>query len=78
VTNPGEITTHEVVELIKQAGVSRKDFVFFKSEDEFMHVAAKTPRSNCVMDSAKLTSVGITLTPVRQAVTEALQRWQTH
>jgi dTDP-4-dehydrorhamnose reductase len=76
VTNPGAITTHEVVELIKETGVSRKDFVFFKSEDEFMHVAAKTPRSNCVMDSSKLTSVGITLTPVRQAVTDALRRWQ--
>jgi dTDP-4-dehydrorhamnose reductase len=76
VTNPGAITTHEVVELIKETGVCRKDFVFFKSEDEFMHVAAKTPRSNCVMDSSKLTSVGITLTPVRQAVTDALRRWK--
>jgi dTDP-4-dehydrorhamnose reductase len=76
VTNPGAITTHEVVELIKETGVCRKDFVFFKSEDEFMHVAAKTPRSNCVMDASKLTSVGITLTPVRQAVTDALRRWK--
>jgi dTDP-4-dehydrorhamnose reductase len=76
VTNPGAITTHEVVELIKETGVSRKDFAFFKSEDEFMHVAAKTPRSNCVMDSSKLTSVGITLTPVRQAVTAALRQWR--
>lgn len=76
VTNPGAITTHEVVELIKQSGVCRKDFVFFKSEDEFMRVAAKTPRSNCVMDSAKLTSVGITMTPVREAVQQALATWK--
>jgi dTDP-4-dehydrorhamnose reductase len=77
VTNPGAITTHEVVELIKQSGVSNKNFVFFKSEDEFMKVAAKTPRSNCVMDSSKLASVGITLTPVREAVSEALRAWKT-
>lgn len=76
VTNPGSVTTHEVVDLIKQSGVCAKDFVFFKSEDEFMHVAAKTPRSNCVMDSSKLASVGITLRPVREAITDALRHWQ--
>lgn len=76
VTNPGAITTHEVVELIKQSGVCRKDFVFFKSEDEFMKVAAKTPRSNCVMDSDKLASVGITMTPVHDAVQHALATWK--
>ncbi|HVU34609.1 MAG TPA: sugar nucleotide-binding protein [Opitutaceae bacterium] len=76
VTNPGAITTHEVVELIRKSGVCPKEFVFFKNEDEFMHVAAKTPRSNCVMDSGKLAAAGITLTPVRDAVTDALRRWQ--
>ncbi len=76
VTNPGSITTHEVVELIRQSGVCRKEFVFFKDEDEFMHVAAKTPRSNCVMDSSKLASVGIQLTEVREAVARDLGRWQ--
>ena len=76
VTNPGHITTHEVVDLIQQSGVCRKEFSFFGSEDEFMHVAAKTPRSNCVMDSAKLASVGIQLTPVRTAIQSALARWK--
>ena len=76
VTNPGAVTTHEVVEMIKQSGVCRKEFVFFKNEDEFMHKAAKTPRSNCAMDSSKLASVGITMTPVREAVTQALRTWR--
>jgi dTDP-4-dehydrorhamnose reductase len=76
VTNPGFVTTHEVVELIKQSGVCRKEFVFFKDEDEFMHTAAKTPRSNCVMDSSKLASVGITLTDVREIITRDLRRWE--
>lgn len=76
VTNPGRVTTHEVVDLIKRSGVSNKDFVFFRDEDEFMHVAAKTPRSNCVMDSGKLTHAGITMTEVHEAVARDLQRWQ--
>jgi hypothetical protein len=76
VTNPGQVTTHEVVDLIKKSGVSNKEFSFFKSEDEFMHVAAKTPRSNCTMDSAKLAAVGITLTEVHEAVSRDLRNWR--
>ncbi len=76
VTNPGKVTTHEVVELIQASGVCRKEFSFFRSEDEFMHVAAKTPRSNCVMDSSKLAGVGIRLTPVHDAIAVALRIWK--
>ncbi len=75
VTNPGQVTTHEVVDLIKLTGVSNKDFVFFKDETDFMARAAKTPRSNCVMDSTKLASVGIAMTEVHAAVERDLRRW---
>ncbi len=76
VTNPGHVTTQEVVALIRQSGVCVKDYVFFKSEDEFMHVAAKTPRSNCVMTSAKLAATSIALTEVHEAVARDLARWK--
>jgi len=76
VTNPGQITTREVVDLIKKTGVSNKDFVFFKDEDEFMHIAAKTPRSNCVMDSRKLAAAGIEMTEVHTAVERDLKNWK--
>jgi dTDP-4-dehydrorhamnose reductase len=76
VTNPGRVTTHEVVELIRRSGVCTKTFSFFKSEDEFMSVAAKTPRSNCVMDSSKLERAGIRLTPVHEAVERDLKAWR--
>lgn len=76
VTNPGQVTTHEVVDLIRQSGVSTKEFVFFKDEDEFMHVAAKTPRSNCVMDSTKLARAGIAMTEVHEAVARDLRAWR--
>ena len=76
VTNPGQVTTHEVVELIRKTGVSNKNFTFFKSEAEFMTIAAKTPRSNCVMTSAKLAAVGIRMTEVHEAVERDLRRWR--
>ncbi len=76
VTNPGEVTTREVVELILKSGVCRKDYKFFKSEDEFMQIAAKTPRSNCTLDTTKLQSTGISMTEVHEAVEQALKIWQ--
>ena len=76
VTNPGRVTTREVVALIKQSGVCAKEFSFFEDETEFMAKAAKTPRSNCVLDTSKLQGAGVVLTEVHAAVEQALARWQ--
>ncbi|PHX85517.1 MAG: dTDP-4-dehydrorhamnose reductase [Opitutia bacterium] len=75
VTNPGQVTTRQVVDHILKSGVLKKDYIFFKDESEFMHVAAKTPRSNCTMNSAKLASVGITMTEVNEALERDLRNW---
>ena len=76
ITNPGQVTTHEVVDLIRKSGVCVKDYVFFKDETDFMHTAAKTPRSNCVMDSTKLARAGIVMTEVHEAIARDLARWK--
>lgn len=76
VTNPGTVTTRRVVELIEESGVCRKHWDFFDSEEEFMKIAAKTPRSNCIMSSAKLSAAGITMTPVEEAIRRALASWK--
>ena len=77
VTNPGVVTTREVAAMIQQSGVagSEKRFQFFDDEAEFMQKAAKTPRSNCVLDASKLAGVGIHLTEVHEAVERALREW---
>ena len=76
VTNPGHVTTHEVVEHILKSGVHPKNYVFFKDETDFMKKAAKTPRSNCVMTSAKLAGVGIHMTEVHEALARDLRNWR--
>lgn len=76
VTNEGRVTTREVVDLIRRSGVSSKPFVFFRDEAEFMRTAAKTPRSNCVLDSSKLARAGIRMTEVHEAVERALRAWR--
>ena len=74
-TNPGIVTTREIVDLIKQSGVHDGEFRFFTNEDEFMQVAANTPRSNCVMSSEKLLQTGIQLTEVHEAIERDLRNW---
>lgn len=75
VTNPGQITARQIIELVKKHGLSEKTFSFFEDETEFMKEAALTPRSNCVMDSSKLASVGIKMTPVVECVEACLASW---
>ncbi len=75
VTNPGHVTTREVVSMIEKAGVHPKKYEFFESEAEFMKLAAKTPRSNCVMSSEKLARAGIVMTEVHASIENALRRW---
>lgn len=75
-TNPGTVSTREVVELIQRSGVCPKKFDFFSSEDEFMKHAAKTPRSNCVLDSTKALQAGLKLSNVHEAINTALLHWK--
>lgn len=75
ITNTGFVTTHEVAALIKEHLLPNKDFKFFTDEDEFMKLAAKTPRSNCVMDNSKLRNAGIEIPEVHDAVIQSLRDW---
>lgn len=85
-TNPGAITTRQVVGWIEEVREQRKrdgrpqpfpeSFDFFESEEEFMQLAANTPRSNCVMNTDKLAKTGIVMRPVEEAVREALANWK--
>ena len=76
VTNPGFVTTRHVVEQIEQALKPAKKFEFWASDEEFYKVAAKTPRSNCVMDTTKLLSVGVKIRGVEEALEDSLKNWQ--
>jgi dTDP-4-dehydrorhamnose reductase len=76
-TNPGSVTTREVAALIGRSGVLQKGYDFFADEAEFMRVAAKTPRSNCVLDVSKLAGCGIRMTEIHEAIEIALARWKT-
>ena len=76
VTNTGSVTSREVVAAIRKHLLPDKEFEFFGSEEEFMNVAAKTPRSNCVMDNSKLRQAGVTISHVQDAIEQSLKNWQ--
>ncbi len=75
-TNPGSVNTQQVVELIRKHGLSDRTFRFFDSEDQFMRTAAIAPRSNCVLDSRKAISAGISMRPVEEALEQAMKNWK--
>ena len=75
-TNPGSVTTPDVVDLIRKHGLSKKDFQFFDSESQFMQTAATAPRSNCVLDSSKAVAAGLPISPIHKVLDEAMRNWQ--
>jgi dTDP-4-dehydrorhamnose reductase len=75
-TNPGFITTRQVVGMIQRILKPQRPFEFWANDEEFYRVAAKTPRSNCVMDTTKLLSAGIKMRPVEEALEDALKNWK--
>ena len=76
VTNPGFVTTRHVVELVEKYLKPAKKFEYWESDEEFYKVAAKTPRSNCVMDISKLLKAGVKVRPVEEALEHALKNWK--
>jgi len=76
VTNPGFVTTRHVVEMIEKILKPNRRFEFWKDDAEFYKVAAKAPRSNCVLDVSKIASAGVKIRPVEEAIERSLEDWK--
>jgi UDP-glucose 4,6-dehydratase len=76
VTNPGFVTTRHVVEQVERFLKPARKFEYWASDEEFYKVAAKTPRSNCVMDVSKLLATGVKVRGVEEALEDSLKNWQ--
>lgn len=74
-TNPGAVTTRQVAQLIQKHINPQQQFSFFEDERQFMEVAVKAPRSNCVLDSSKAIAAGLKLPPIEEAIERALSCW---
>ncbi len=76
VTNPGFVTSRQVVEMIQKTLQPKRAFAYWADDEEFYRTAAQTPRSNCILDAAKLLAAGVPMRPVEEALEEALHTWR--
>jgi dTDP-4-dehydrorhamnose reductase len=76
VTNPGFVTSRQVVEMIQTILRPARAFEFWTNDEEFYRLAAKTPRSNCILDVSKLLAAGVHIRPVEDALDESLRHWR--
>jgi dTDP-4-dehydrorhamnose reductase len=76
ITNPGFVTTRQVVDMVQKVLHPDRKFEFWRSDEEFYRVAAKTPRSNCVLDVSKLLATGVKIRPVMEALEASLREWK--
>ena len=76
VTNSGFVTTRQVVAMIEKILKPRRKFEFWRDDAEFYQQAAKTPRSNCVMDVSKLLAAGVKMRSVHEALEDSLKNWR--
>jgi UDP-glucose 4,6-dehydratase len=76
VTNQGFVTSRQVVGLIEKILKPHRKFEFWKDDSEFYGQAAKTPRSNCVMDVSKLLAAGVKMRGVYEALEDSLKNWK--
>jgi UDP-glucose 4,6-dehydratase len=52
-----------------------REFQYWMDDAEFYRQAARTPRSNCVLDVSKIVATGIPLRPVEEALEDTLRHW---
>ena len=75
VANKQWITTRDVGALLRQYRDASLHLRFFENEDHFYKEAAVTPRSNAIMSVDAVTSLGIDLLPIQEALERSLINW---
>ena len=53
ISNPGAMSTNQVIELIKEYISPEQEYTFFTDHEDF-NKRVKAPRSNCVLDTSKM------------------------
>ena len=76
VTNPGAVTTRQVVEMMKRTLKPARRFRYWMDDREFYREGAKGPRSNAVLDVSKLLNTGVKMRSVEEALEDSLEKWQ--
>jgi dTDP-4-dehydrorhamnose reductase len=76
VTNPGAISTRQIIAKIERLLKPARPFEFFADDAQFYAAGVKAPRSNCILDPQKLLAAGVRMRPVGEAFEDALLQWR--
>ena len=74
ITNLGAMNTRDIVAMMERILQPEREFKYWESDEEF-YKFAKSPRSNCVLNMAKLESTGIQMRPLKEAIRDSLLNW---
>jgi dTDP-4-dehydrorhamnose reductase len=76
VTNPGAISTRQIIAKIERVLKPGRAFEFFADDAQFYATGVKAPRSNCILDTTKLRAAGVQMRPVAEALEDSLRNWR--
>jgi dTDP-4-dehydrorhamnose reductase len=76
ITNPGAVSTRQVVEMIQQVLKPSRRLEFWANDLEFYSQPGRAPRSSCILDVTKLLGAGVKMRPVKEALADALRAWR--
>jgi dTDP-4-dehydrorhamnose reductase len=74
VTNPGAVTTHELIEGLQRVLKPPPRFKFGPPDEDPARASSATPQSHCILDVTKLLKTGVKMRPVGEAVRDSLER----
>jgi hypothetical protein len=74
VVNNGSIDAAEVVDILKQHGVSNPNWKFVTIKEANFKVC----RSNCILSTERIKKLGIDLPDVRESLTKAIKQFSTY
>lgn len=76
VTNPGIVTTRQIVEMIQKILKPARYFDFWQDDSESHNQGNRVPGANCILDVSKLLATGVYMRPLAEAIEEALKNWR--
>lgn len=75
-TNPGYVSTKEVIGLIQETIKKKWKPSFWRSDDEFYRLGAVARRSNCILSSEKAITSGLKMKNINEVLRESLSTWK--
>lgn len=76
VTNPGIVTTRQIVEMIQKILKPLRYFDFWRDDSESQNQGNRGPIANCILDVSKLLATGVSMRPLSEALEDALKNWR--